>query len=432
MTATTRQEERPAIKLLADQICEENHFAQDASGTLYRFSDGCYRQRGDAFVKAQVKRICVEQSLAWSSLLAIETIRFIQADAPMLWERPPLDVVNVANGLLRIRDRKLLPHSPDHLSPIQLPISYDPEACCPAIDRFVSEVFPRDAIDLAYEVPGWLMLPDISIQKAVLLAGDGANGKSTFCNLLSKFLGTGNTAAISLHKLEGNKFAIGRLVGKLANICPDLPSEHLAGTSVFKALVGGDMMGAEHKYGDHFEFQPFCRLLFSANHLPRSSDSSHGFFRRWLVVPFDRQFSEAEAIPRDELDARLTAPEELSGLLNRALDALDRIRGQKGFSESETCKAASQDFRQTTDPLAVWLERSTILDPGMFVPKAALRDAYNMAAEKAGRPILGNKAFGSAVKRAFPSVQDSQRKVNGRLTECYVGIGLRSKQEEAA
>jgi hypothetical protein len=31
-----------------------------------------------------------------------------------------------------------------------------------------------------------------------------------------------------------------RLVGKLANICPDRPSHHLQGTSVFKAVVGGD------------------------------------------------------------------------------------------------------------------------------------------------------------------------------------------------
>lgn len=33
-----------------------------------------------------------------------------------------------------------------------------------------------------------------------------------------------------------------RLVGKLANICADLPSEHLAGTSTFKALTGGDTL----------------------------------------------------------------------------------------------------------------------------------------------------------------------------------------------
>jgi putative DNA primase/helicase len=254
--------------VLADTICKSEHFAQDAGGKLYRYVGGVYKPKDEKFVSSQVKALCIGLGMAdeWSTHLASEVVEFIRVDAPALWERPRLDILNVKNGLLRVVDRVLLPHSPDHLSPVQLPVDYDPKADCPAIKKFVSEVFPADAVDLAWEILGWLMVPNTSIQKAVLLMGEGANGKSTWLSLLIAFIGKTNTSSVSLHKLESDRFAAARLIGKFANICPDLPSEHLAGTSVFKAITGGDSMPGEYKFKDSFDFVPYARLVFSANH----------------------------------------------------------------------------------------------------------------------------------------------------------------------
>lgn len=224
-----------------------------------------------------------------------------------------MNLVNVENGLLDIEAGQLHKHSPEHLSSVQLPVAYDPEAQCFEWESFVQEVFPSDAQELAWQIIAWLMCPDVSLQKAILLLGEGGNGKSTYLTGVTAFLGQSNVSALSLHKLEGDRFAVARLVGKLANICPDLPSSHLAGTSVFKALTGGDTVPAEHKYRESFEFTPFVRLVFSANNVPRSTDSSQAFFRRWLVVPFTHTFEGAQEISRPEMDARLRKPRELSG-----------------------------------------------------------------------------------------------------------------------
>ena len=283
---------------------------------------------------------------------------------------------------------------------------------------------PPDAHDLAWEIPAWLMLPDTSIQKAVLLTGQGANGKSTWLNLVSTFLGKRNTSGVSLHKLEADKFAALRLIGKLANICPDLPSEHLAGTSVFKAITGGDTLPAEYKFKDSFDFTPYARLVFSANHSPRSSDSSHAFLRCWLVVPFDRTFAPNEQIPRDILDATLAAPTELSGMLNRALDALDRLRINRRFSESESVQRAWEDFHAETDPLAVWLDHATIEITDAATPKTALLAAYSRHGASNGLPTIGSKRFGQSLRRLRPNVGDGQRMINGKYTWCYLGIAL--------
>lgn len=424
--AAQQIEDLGLTRYLADEICESHHFARNQGGRLYWFSKGVYKPKGEAVIKAAVKRILnhINLSKEWTPRLAEHVVEYIAVDAHELWDVPKLDVINVENGLLRVRDRVLLPHSANHLSLIQLPVTYDPSATCPAIEKFVSEVFPADAIPLAWELSGWLMRPDTSIQKAVLLTGEGSNGKSTYLQLQVNFLGKHNTSAISLHKLEENRFASSRLIGKLANICPDLPSSHLESTSTFKALVGNDALDGEFKHKDSFDFTPFCRLVFSANHLPRSQDASHAFFRRWLVVPFDRTIDPSEAVPRTVLDAQLSAPGELSGLLNKALDALPRLSQQRGFSESKTVRKAWQEFHATTDPLAVWLSKYTVDDPDAVVPKRTLRAAYGAECEQRGRPTLNENAFGRALRRLRPKIEEKQRTVNGKLHWCYVGIGM--------
>src|SRR5262249_44392143 len=151
---------------------------------------------------------------SWTPELATRVCEWLRVDAPELWERPPLDTLNVRNGLLDIATRVLRPHSPDHLSAVQIAATYIPDARCPAIEQFTADVFPNDTRPLPYEMAAWLMLPDTSIQKAVLLLGDGANGKSVWLNLVITFLGPENVSTLSLHRLEADKFSVARLVGK--------------------------------------------------------------------------------------------------------------------------------------------------------------------------------------------------------------------------
>jgi len=431
---TKAGEEKGLIASIAECILVGDRFAQDAGGKVYRYSDGTYRPRGDEFIKRCVKDYCIAQGVTakWCIKLSKEVVEFIRVDAPILWERPPEEIINLNNGLLRIVESdapELLPHSPAHLSPVQLPVAYDPWAECPNIDQFIATAFPPDASDFAWEMAGWLISPITRLQKAVLLTGGGSNGKSVWLSLLISFIGKQNVSTVSLHALEANKFKVARLVGKLANVCADLPSEHLAGSSVFKALTGGDALEAERKFQDGFDLVPYARLVFSANHPPRSADSSDAFFRRWIVCPFDRTFSEDEQIPRDILDARLQAPKELSGLLNRALEGLRRLQKQGRFSESESMKAAWREFHATTDPLAVWLSHYTVDDPDAVCPGTALRVAYNAAAEREGRPTLTDTAFGRALRKIRPNLDYKQRTLNGRLRWCWIGLGLTGESQ---
>jgi putative DNA primase/helicase len=422
------------VKTVSDAICKSNHFALDAGGKLYCYHKGVYLPNGDTVIKKLVKRFTVEtmQDKSWHRSLNADVIEFISIDAPTLWSRPPVDELNVRNGILRLKDRVLLPHSPNHLTASQLPVLFDARAKCEAIDTFVEQVFPSDSVPLAYEIAGWLMLPITSIQKAILLNGGGGNGKSVYLNLLCKLLGASNYSSLALHKLEDNRFAASRLIGKLANICADLPTESLAGTSVFKAITGGDTLTAEYKFQNSFDFQPFARLVFSSNSLPQSNDASQGFFDRWVVVPFDRSFrGTGVEIPRAELDARLTSPGELSGLLNKALDALETVKKRNWrLHSSETLSNAHREFHSITDPLGVWLDQFTVDDPDVVTVKAVLRGAYGAECERKGRPATTAKTFAQALQRHRPKLDTAQRKVNGRVEWCYIGIGFRAEDSQ--
>lgn len=255
-TATSSRPLKPntLVKDLAEAMQQNIHFARDGGKKLYMFEGGVYQPHADDYVGRRVKALLYAWGFIgrWSSHLVGEVIQYISADAPLLWERPPLNLVNVQNGLLDMTTGELLPHSPEHLSTIQLPITFDPEAEPVAWDTFCKETLPEDAYQAGvhWQIAAWLITPDTSLQKALMLVGDGGNGKSRFLAAIKALLGESNVTALSLQKLENDRFAPVRLMNKLANVCPDLPSQHLEQTATFKQLTGDDgVIVGERKFG---------------------------------------------------------------------------------------------------------------------------------------------------------------------------------------
>jgi P4 family phage/plasmid primase-like protien len=412
------------VKELADIILISDRFARDAGGQLYAFASGVYRPNGEERIAQRVKSILVanDDTKRWSSHRAREVAEFIRIDAPHLWDQPPTDQLNLLNGLLDLSSRTLRPHVPEYLSPVQLPITYDPAATCSRWEAFIERVLPEDCRILPYELVAASMRAEVSDQKAILLVGPSHNGKSTLLGGIVSFLGRENVASLALQRLEIDKFSVVRLLGKLANICADLPSDHLTSTSTFKALTGGDRLTAERKFQGSFEFTPFARLLFSTNHYPQSKDYSEAFFRRWLPIPFDTVIEPQERIL--DLSARLADPHELSGVLNRALAVLPDMVSRGGFTQSESTRVAAREFREMTDPLGAWLDRFTVLSPEGMVSRKDLAISYNAAADSAGRPLMTSKAFCTAVRRLRPTIKDAQRKVGGEVKDVFLGLAM--------
>jgi P4 family phage/plasmid primase-like protien len=327
----------PTAAALAGIILEAgNRFAQDVGKQLYVFENGVYRPTGDEFVAVKVKHILCQRGDQdkWSRKWGPEVAEFIRLDAPLLWEMPPLDTLNLANGLLDVKTRKLRSHDPDYLSPVQLPVNFDKNADCADWYKQIADTMPGDCWEMIWQIVAWLMLPIRHIQKAILLKG-GGTGKSTLLSALIAFLGMENVCALQLQRLERDRFASARLVGKLANIFADLTSEHLETSSMFKTLTGTDFkVPAERKFKESFDFLNYARQIYSANQYPISEDATDPFSDRWYVIPMEQQLRGTSGeIPRSVLDARLANPTQLSGVLNRARRAA-RSRGARDYCNS--------------------------------------------------------------------------------------------------
>jgi putative DNA primase/helicase len=229
MMAPCLIDDRMLVRDLANLIVAREFFARTAAGEIFHYEKGVYAPRGEFFIRQRVKRLLLEHWKAdrWNRRLAQEVVEFILLDTPELDPTPSCSLVNLENGLLDIWTGELVPHTPQHLSTIRIPICFNGEATCPHVEEFIEQMFPEDSLELAWEIIGDLLTPDRSIQKAICMVGEGGNGKGVFAELAVRFVGPNNVARFSLQRLEKDRFAAAGLYQKLANVCADLPSERL-------------------------------------------------------------------------------------------------------------------------------------------------------------------------------------------------------------
>lgn len=402
-----------------------NHrFAKDGGNHLYIYDspEGCYKFNGVERLEKIASDLIPIEHFKRSKLA--EAVKYFTVNAEGLWERPPMDKLNLKNGILNLSTMELEPHTHEYLSPIQLPIIYDPVATCRAWDKFCKEVLPEDEPDLAWELAAWLMLPNQTFQSClVLLANSGANGKSIFLHGIKSFLGIGNYESHSLHDLVYNRFVPATLIGKLANICADIPNNKLVNSSIFKQITGGDAdtgITVERKRENSFTCRPFARLVFSANQMPDSDDSSGGYLRRFKIVPFMNKFKEDPAMDK-YLKEALASPGELSGLLNKALTVLPRVL-EKGLTQSKSSKEENLKYARKISVEAQGLYDILIEQKDGIALKTKVLDTYN---QRNLTPLTAED-LGRAMKRFYPDVQDARarRKSDGRLCRVFKGVRL--------
>lgn len=397
-------------------ITEETPVARDDGGRLYTYREGHYRPGGEKDIRHGLTQRFGDD---WSPGRADSTIAFIRDSAPAILDEPPRDLLNVRNGILDLETGRILPHTPEFRSPVQLGAHFDPDAECPAFEKFLGEVLDAECALLIYEITGYLLIPDQSLQRAFMLLGQGANGKSTMLRVWTDLLGAENVSNVALHRLDEDRFAPAELVGKLANVFADLDARALQASSMFKSITGGDSITAERKYANPFSFRPYARLLYSANEPPPTPDSSDAFFRRWEIIPFERRFDGKKADRR--LVERLTTPSELSGLLNRGLLALPALRERNSFLTTEATDRASKRFRVDSDSVAGFLADACEAGPECTVPKPRLFPAYREWCFDNNRKPLSKQRFNRHIESLNPSLFVTT--VQG--TETWNGLALR-------
>jgi putative DNA primase/helicase len=371
--------------------------ARGSNGSLYYFQDDGYQPNGEEFIRAEVADAL---GPLWIKKHATEVVTWLRDTAPPIDEEPPLDRIRVANGDLILKQGRggrlkwdLQAADPEVRTLVSLPVAYDPDARAPKFERALEVMFEDcpDLIQTTYEVYGYAITPDNREQKAFMVLGTGGNGKTTWLNVLKSLLGPANCTGMSLHHLS-ERFATARLYGKLANICAEISASELQESYVFKAITGGDAVPAEVKHGKGWDFVPFARLFFAANHPPASRDNSIAYFDRWAILPF-RNRIRGKVKERKSYWTELAA--EMPGVLNLALSGLREYRKRGRLWLPEESGRELNRYREMSDNVMEFLADAEVgaLPVGQARPLNRLYDEYHAWCSRVGRESLGRGKF---------------------------------------
>lgn len=210
--------------------------------------------------------------------------------------------LNFANGFLT-EDLQLVDHSPDQGMTYVLPFRYMPEIAghMPIFNQFLADSWGHDAdymdkvAALQEAIGATLFGHATTYQRAICLFGQPGSGKSRVTAILQGLLPS--NAASSIPPTDwGDKFQPAQMYGKVLNFAGELSETKSIPSDIFKKIIGGEFISAQHKNQPAFEFRPTCAQWFSSNHLPKTKDYSDGFNRRWLILEWNKRVDPAKKI----------------------------------------------------------------------------------------------------------------------------------------
>ncbi|MCX4361590.1 MAG: phage/plasmid primase, P4 family [Mucispirillum schaedleri] len=272
--------------------------------------------------------------------------------------------------------------------------------CKNAVDGEEIEKYLRFAIpdkqdrEMALAYDGLSCNRDTSFQKAMLYVGQGGSGKSIKLRISQAVLGAENYSNVGLFDL-GKRFMPGLLLGKLANICSDLPIKALSdeANEALKLIVGEDMIFYETKGQNGFFFTPYCKMTFSTNMLPQVLDErNNAVFRRLLILRMDNTPEHPDVNLFSKLE------KELPYYIKLIMEALHRLYERGYILESENSKKEIEQMRRDSDTTEDFLDMCCTKKVGARVDRSELFIRYEKHCEDEGRQSLSKNAFNKAIR----------------------------------
>jgi len=431
--------------VLAKDIMDDFEFKKlRDSEEVYVYKEGRYQENGRQVIEEEIEKRLASEA---TTRRVEETRDKIERNSYIKRKdfQPPQRKICLKNGVYDLETETLENHSPQHFFTHQIPTRYDPSKDCEAIHSFLHDIVRTEKeVKTLREIAGMLLLPDYPIPKAFMLLGKGNNGKSRYLDLLRNLIGEDNITEKGLQDL-GGRFGTHELQGKLACIDDDLSSrkidEESAGT--LKKLTGGSRIGAEVKYGGHYNFYNYATPIFAANELPRTVDDTDGFYRRWILVEFPYKFKEKpeqgnelekQGRPKKELMDEIACKDQLEGFLWWAIEGLKDVLENSEFTHAPTTQEAREKWREYSVPLTKFI--STYVEQGTTRSQAEreaseeedVRDyGYDYVRKDFLEQVIGD--YCEARSHSRPSKKAISRELEKQF---YVGTKSRTRKEPEA
>ncbi len=294
-------------------------------------------------------------------------------------------LLNVLNGTMEITkdSQTIRDFNRDDFLTYQLPFEYDQTATCPMFQTYLDRVIPEKELqDIVSEFFGYVFTKNLKMEKALLLYGSGANGKSVLFDVMNALLGKENLANFSLSNLleEHNRALISN---KLLNYGSEINAAKTR--DEFKNLVSGEPIQARLKYGQSFTMTNYAKLAFNCNELPTDFDHTNAYFRRLLIIPF------RETIPENEQDKTLAVKiikNELAGVFNWIIAGLKRLLKAEKFTESKIVRNTLDGYKRESNSVACFIDEEPDIVGSSL--KAAYQEYRTYCLDSGSKPLGRN------------------------------------------
>lgn len=322
------------------------------NGQLHIFRDGIYVNGYKQIESEMIKHI--------PNLKKTQRREVLDYMELIVEERSAADARYIAfnNGILDIVTMDLLPFSSELVITNKIPWNYVPGAYNELADKTLNKLACGDAVirALLEECIGYCFYRRNELGKAFILTGDKNNGKSTFLDVLKHIMSDENISALDLKEL-GDRFNTSMMFGKLANIGDDIGDDFLQGSqvSIFKKIVTGNRIKAERKGQDPFEFNPYIKLLFAANDIPRMKDKTGAVLRRLVIIPFNATFTKDDPDYRPYIKYELIQQDSIEYLIQLGVAGLKRILENNEFTKSEQVQKQLDEYETENNPIVAFI-----------------------------------------------------------------------------
>ncbi len=362
---------------------------------IYIYENGIYILRGKEKIKTQVEELLQSKCTINIVNEIIEKIKRKTAISEEEFDEVPIKFICLRNGIFDINKKELIPHHPIYYFKTKININYDPNMKSEKIINFIEEICYPDNIPVIQEWFGFCLYRRYFIKKAIILFGEKDTGKTVLLNILTKFIGGNrNISGISLQRIASkDKFSIKFLKDKLINIYDDLSSDDLKDSGGFKIAVGGGFATGEHKFGDSFQFLNYAKNIFATNMIPSVKDiNDDAYYDRWIPLPFDNQIEKNNQ--DNFLFERITTKEELSGLLNWALEGLYRLLKNGKFSYNKSNEEIKRIMQRQNNPLIAFIDENLEQQDGNKITKEIMFKIYSKWCQEKKVPRMSKEQLG--------------------------------------
>ena len=263
---------------------------------------------------------------------------------------------NVKEITLNLKNGKGITPEPKHLITKKSNFIYEKDAKCPTWDMFLMQIFNND-LDLIHFVQkamGYSLSGNVSEQCLFILWGTGANGKSTFLNVLQYLFGDYACSTMIetfMKKNSEQSNDLARLKGARLVTTSEVEQGKPLSESLIKQITGEDVLTARFLYGEYFSFKPTFKIFMATNHKPKIKGADNGIWRRIKMIPF------TVTIPPERRDKNLSDKliAENSGILNWLIKGYAMWKKEGLKDEPKAVREANEEYRFDMDSVGTFI-----------------------------------------------------------------------------